>query len=93
MTTFFTNEVLINFLIWGFGVTGAALLGIVVWLALGVMRNQKEAERKAEDQFRTFGQQLATVKDLVIDDLHKHDVRITRLEEWRKSTDGRGASD
>lgn len=85
MTTFFTNEVLINFLIWALGVTGAALIAVLVWLALGVMRNQKASDRTAEEQFRAFGQQLSAVKDLVIDDLHKHDVRITRLEEWRKA--------
>jgi hypothetical protein len=88
MTTFFTNEVLINFLIWGLGVTGASLIGILVWLGIGVLGNQKMAERKSEDQFRQFGQQLTAIKDLVLDDIHKHDVRITRLEEWRKTREG-----
>lgn len=88
MTNFFTNELLINFLIWAFGVTGAALIGILVWQALGVMRKLDEQNHKAEEQFAAFGKQLSAVKDLLLDDIHKHDVRITRLEEWRKAKDG-----
>ncbi|MCC6194493.1 MAG: hypothetical protein IT518_08505 [Burkholderiales bacterium] len=84
--SFFTNDTVINFLLWAFGATGTALIGVICYLALGVIHKLDEQNAKAETQFGAFGRQLTTVKDLLLDDIHKHDVRITRLEEWRKST-------
>lgn len=83
-----------QFLLWAMGTTGAALLGVLVWLALGVIANQKASDKKSEEQFKSFGQQLSSVKDLLNEDLHRHDVRITRLEEWRKAKENlRGGED
>lgn len=64
--------------------SGAALLAVLAFLAKGVLGRLAKIERGNNDQFAAFGKQLAAVKDLVTEDLHRHDVRITKLEEWRK---------
>jgi hypothetical protein len=88
MPAFVTNDVLVQFLVWACSALGAALIGTVVYLALGVNRKLDLSREKAEEQFAQFGRQLTSVKELLVDDIHKHDVRITRLEEWRKASDG-----
>lgn len=42
----------------------------------------------SEAQFKQFGQQLASVHELVMQDIHKHDIRIVKLEEWRRLKEG-----
>ena len=77
------------FLAWAFSITGAALIGVLVFLAKGVYGKLREMGYTSDRQFKEFGQQLNTVKDLVTEDIHRHDVRITRLEEWRKGFETR----
>ncbi|MCC7041119.1 MAG: hypothetical protein IT516_12495 [Burkholderiales bacterium] len=83
---------LLRFLVYllsgGFIVTGSALIGVLIFMAKGVLGRLRSIEGAANDQFRTFGQQLSSVRDMITQDLHKHDVRITRLEEWRRTRDG-----
>ena len=75
------------FLAWAFSITGAALIGVLIFLAKGVYGKLREMGETSDQQFREFGRQLTMVKDLVTEDIHRHDVRITRLEEWRKGFD------
>lgn len=64
--------------------TGAALLAVLAFLGKGVLGRLARIESAHNEQFAAFGKQLSAVKDLVTEDLHRHDVRITKLEEWRK---------
>jgi len=77
------------FLAWAFSITGVALIGVLVFLAKGVYGQLREMGHTNDRQFKEFGQQLTAVKDLVTEDIHRHDVRITRLEEWRKGFETR----
>lgn len=81
------QETVIAFLMWACGVLGVGLISTLAFVALGVMRRLDDMKVSNESQFAAFGKQLATVHDLVMVDIHKHDVRIVRLEEWRKSVD------
>lgn len=74
MDSLLTNEAVVSVLIWAFCVTGTALIAIIVWLAVGVMR-------KLDDSARDMG----TLKDLLVAEIHAHALRLTSLEEWRKA--------
>ena len=79
---------LLKFLVYllsvGFSITGATLIGVLAFMSRGVLSKLTKIEIAADDQFAAFGRQLNEVRNLLNADLHKHDVRITRLEEWRK---------
>lgn len=79
---------LLKFLVYllsvGFSITGATLIGVLAFMSRGVLSKLTKIEIAADDQFAAFGRQLNEVRALLSEDLHKHDVRITRLEEWRK---------
>ena len=77
----------LKFLMWACGILGTGLIGALVWIAMGVMAKLNKMSTSAEFQYKAFGQQLTSVKDLLTEDIHRHDVRIVRLEEWRKATD------
>lgn len=79
------SQTVITVLVWSFCVTGAALIATLVWLAKGVFGKLQSIEHASSSQFKQFGQQLSSLKDLLTDDMHRHDLRITRLEEWRLS--------
>lgn len=98
MPPILANEQFVTFLMWACTVLGTGLIGTLVWVALGVIRRldemktstdskYQELRTAAEEQFKSFGQQMAGLHDLVMQDLHRHDVRIVRLEEWRKAVD------
>jgi cytochrome oxidase assembly protein ShyY1 len=74
MQSILTNEAVVNVLIWAFCVTGAALIAVIVWLATGVMQ-------KLDDSAKS----MATLKDLLVAEIHAHALRLTALEEWRKA--------
>lgn len=80
----------------------AGLLVTVVALACWIVvrnfaeqsdRNKEDAVRWAAlntrltNEFSEFGKSLNEVRDLLTADIHKHDTRLVRLEEWRKSQD------
>lgn len=77
----------IRFLMWATTVLGGGLIATLAWIALDVIQRLKRLQDDGEAQFKAFGLQLNGLHDLVMQDLHKHDVRIVRLEEWRKSHD------
>ncbi len=79
---------LVYLLSFAFMIAGATLVGMLVFMAKGVLVKLSKIEGAASEQFHTFGRQLAGVKDLVTADLHRHDVRITRLEEWKRHAAG-----
>jgi hypothetical protein len=83
---------LLRFLVYllsiGFTITGATLIGVLAFMSRGVLTKLTNIEAAADDQFAAFGRQLNEVRNLLNADLHKHDVRITRLEEWRKVHSG-----
>ena len=92
------SEQFVTFLMWACTVLGGGLIGTLVWVALGVIRRLDEMKTAndtqykalrdyAEGQFKLFGQQMSGLHDLSMQDLHRHDVRIVRLEEWRKAFD------
>ncbi len=92
------QETIVDFLMWACGILGSGLIATLAWIALGVMgqlreiklsndEQYKSLKDSSEMQFKAFGQQLSGLHDLVMQDLHKHDVRIVRLEEWRKAID------
>lgn len=94
MAPLLMNDFVAQFLIWATATLVGVLIAILGWLALGVFRKLDQADARREslvgifnDQFAAFGKQLTAVKDLVMEDIHKHDVRITRLEEWRRHQD------
>lgn len=72
----------------GFVVTGTALIGVLIFMGRGVLGQLRSIESRGNEQFKSFGQQLSGVRDMITQDLHKHDVRITKLEEWRRTRDG-----
>lgn len=88
---------LLRFLVYllacGFVATGAALIGVLVFMGRSVLDRLKSIEEANDGQFATFGKQLAGVKEMITQDLHKHDVRITRLEEWRRAATKQGVED
>lgn len=83
---------LLKFLVYllaaGFVATGVALLGVLGYLARGVLAKLKNIEEVHADEFKKFGQALAGLKDLVTEKLHGHDKRINSLEEWRQRFGG-----
>lgn len=96
--TVLSEQTVVQFLMGACTVLGGGLITTLAWVALGVIRRLDEMKRSndqqykalqeyAETQFKLFGQQLAGLHDLVMQDLHRHDVRIVRLEEWRKALD------
>lgn len=78
---------LLKFLVYllaaGFVATGVTLLGVLGYLARGVLAKLKTIEEAHADEFRKFGIALSNLKDLMIDKWHGHDKRINSLEEWR----------
>lgn len=98
MTPIIQDDHVVQFLMWACTVLGGGLIGTLLWTALGVIRrleaiqtsnNEQHASivEQFDKQFRSYEVQLAQLHDLVMQDLHRHDVRIVRLEEWRKSVD------
>lgn len=92
------EDMLFKFLIAAVSVLGSGLIGTLAWVALGVIRrldNMRAADEaqhaairsEAAAQFTAFGRQLASLHDLFTEDIHRHDVRIVRLEEWRRGID------
>lgn len=86
------TPIITTVLVWAFCVTGAALIATLVWLAKGVFGKLQNIESASVGQFQKFGQQLSALKDLLTDDMHRHDLRITRLEEWRIAHDNKTAN-
>lgn len=82
---------LLRFLVYVMGgaflVTGAALLGVLAFLGRGVLARLQANEVTHSQQFAAFGRQLSDVKKAIDEDLHRHDVRIVKLEEWRRGVD------
>lgn len=40
-----------------------------------------------EEQYRRFGTQLSSLQELVLNHIHQFEVRLVKLEEWRKHRD------
>lgn len=89
-------DTILTFLMWACGVLGSGLIASLIFIAIGVMSkldkldasNKQQFDQmrlEAQNQYASFGKQLTHVHDLVIEDIHKHDVRIVKLEEWRLS--------
>lgn len=92
------QDTVLAFLMWACGVLGSGLIAALIYIAIGVTRKLDKIEdinlvqfgqikTEAQIQFAAFGKQLAHVHDLVMEDIHRHDIRIVRLEEWRKAAD------
>lgn len=82
---------LLKFLVYvlgsGFIASGLALISVIAFLGRGVLARLQRNEEMHDNQFATFGKQLAAVQKSLDEDLHRHDVRIVKLEEWRRGID------
>jgi hypothetical protein len=87
MDSILGNAVIVQVVVWGFCVTGGALIAVLVWLATGVIANQKEESSKADKRADEFRGDIATLKALLQAEIHAHAIRLTSLEEWRKASE------
>jgi len=83
---------IIKILAAAFLAAGGVLISIVSWVVVQAYRQTESIDKKLDEEFSKFGQQLHALQNMVRDEIHRADLRITRLEEWRKSSD-RSATD
>lgn len=65
-----SEQMLISVLVWAACVLATAFLALLTWVALRIV---SQGEKHTE--------QLDVIKGMVREELHKHDIRIVRLEE------------
>lgn len=79
------QETMIAFLMWACGVLGAGLIASLVFIAVNVMSKLNVIEVASRDQFAAFGRQLAANHALLMEAINEHNVRLVKLEEWRRA--------
>lgn len=93
------QDTVLSFLMWTSGGLLTALVSVLVYGAIGVLGklNKIEADNLAQfkaitdstrAEFQAFGRQLSAVDGLLREDMHRHDLRLQKLElEWQLALD------
>jgi hypothetical protein len=69
---------LITVLIWTTVVLGGSLVSCLVWFAIRIVAQLDRIEKDVPGQ-------ISALKELVVGEIHKMDLRVASLEAWRDS--------
>jgi len=67
-------QLVVQVLTWAFGLVGAAFIACLTWFFMRVLH-----------QFDAVIKSVGELKGLVLEDVHRLDIRITKLESWREA--------
>lgn len=74
-------QIVVTVLIWSLGVIGTAFITCLVWFLMRVLHQFENVI----EQVGSLKIEIFKLKELFQDDVHRLDIRITKLESWREA--------